>query len=202
MRVILGIGNPGSKYSGTRHNIGFDIIDHLAEKWKLEFSTSKKDYYFTGGNINASRFMLVKPSTYVNLSGIAAEQVIGEYEIGLEDLLIVCDDINLGLGKIRLRTSGGDGGHNGIVSLIYNLESDQFPRLRFGIGSDFENGLMSDYVLEKFSKDETELIEPQLKFTSEIIENFIIGGIKQMLEYYSIQSNKFNSNPNIKNLGD
>lgn len=202
MRVILGIGNPGSKYSNTRHNIGFNILDHLAAKWKLEFSPSKKDYYFTGGKINVSRFTLVKPSTYVNLSGIAAAQVIGEYEIDLEDLLIVCDDINLGLGKIRLRTSGGDGGHNGIASLIYNLESDQFPRLRFGIGSDFENGLMSDYVLEKFSEEEIELIEPQIKFTSEIIKNFIIGGAKQMLEYYSIQSNQINSNSNNNNLGN
>ena len=202
MRIVLGIGNPGSKYSGTRHNIGFNIIDHLAAKWKLEFFPSKKDYYFTGGNINASRFILVKPSTYVNMSGIAAEQVIDEYEIKLEDLLIVCDDVNLELAKIRLRTSGGDGGHNGIESLIYNLESDQFPRLRFGIGSDFKNGLMSDFVLEKFSEDEIKLIEPQIKFTSEIIENFITGGTKQMLEYYSIQSNKIKSNPNNKNLGN
>lgn len=199
---MLGIGNPGSKYSGTRHNIGFNLLDHLAAKWKLEFSRSKKDYYFTGGNINASRFILVKPATYVNLSGIAAEQVVREYKIELEDLLIVCDDINLQLGQIRLRTSGGDGGHNGIVSLIYSLESDKFPRLRFGIGSDFENGLMSEYVLEKFSNDEIELIEPQIKFTSEIIKNFIIGGTKQMLEYYSIHSNKINSNPNMKNLGN
>jgi len=199
---VLGIGNPGSKYSGTRHNIGFNLLDHLAAKWKLEFSRSKKDYYFTGGNINASRFILVKPATYVNLSGIAAEQVVREYKIELEDLLIVCDDINLQLGQIRLRTSGGDGGHNGIVSLIYSLESDKFPRLRFGIGSDFENGLMSEYVLEKFSNDEIELIEPQIKFTSEIIKNFIIGGTKQMLEYYSIHSNKINSNPNMKNLGN
>jgi PTH1 family peptidyl-tRNA hydrolase len=202
LRAVLGIGNPGSEYSGTRHNIGFNILDYLAVKWKLEFSPSKKDYYFTGGNINASRFILVKPSTYVNLTGIAAEQVIGEYEIELEDLLVICDDINLEPGQIRLRTSGGDGGHNGIVSLIYTLESDKFPRLRFGIGNDFENGLMADYVLEKFCNDEIEIIEPQIKFTSEIIENFIIGGTKQMLEYYSIQSNKINSNPNIKNLGN
>jgi PTH1 family peptidyl-tRNA hydrolase len=202
LRAVLGIGNPGLQYAGTRHNIGFSILDYFASKWKLSFSPSKKDYYSAGGTIDASRFLFVKPTTYVNLSGIAAKQIVDEYGINLEDLLIVCDDINLNLGKIRLRKSGGDGGHNGIQSLIYHFESDQFPRLRFGVGSDFKDGLMSDYVLEKFNDDEAKIIEPQIKFASEIIENFVIGGTKQMLEYFSIQSNKFNSNTNIKNLGN
>lgn len=202
MRAVLGIGNPGLNYTGTRHNIGFSILDHFAAKWKLGFSPSKKDYYFAGGTIDASRFILVKPSNYVNLSGIAAKQIIEDYDIGLENLLIVCDDINLDLGKIRLRISGGDGGHNGIESIIYQLESDQFPRLRFGVGSNFGDGSMSDYVLQKFSSDEVKLIEPKIKFVSGIIENFVTGGTKQMLEYFSIQSNKINSNTNIKNLGN
>ncbi len=202
MRAVLGIGNPGSQYAGTRHNIGFSILDYVAAKWELGFSPSKKDYFYAGGSIDASRFLFVKPSTYVNLSGVAAEQVIKEHNIKIEDFLIVCDDINLDLGKIRLRKSGGDGGHNGIESLIYHLDSDQFPRLRFGVGSDFKEGLMANYVLEKFSDDELELIEPQIKFASDIIKNFIIGGTKQMLEYFSIQSNNNNSNTNIKNLGN
>jgi PTH1 family peptidyl-tRNA hydrolase len=198
LRAVLGIGNPGLQYAGTRHNIGFSILEHFAAKWKLGFSPSKKEYYFAGGTIDASRFLFVKPSTYVNLSGIAAKQIVEDYDIALEDLLIVCDDINLDLGKIRLRKSGGDGGHNGIESIIYHLESDQFPRLRFGVGSDFEDGSMSDYVLQKFSSDEVKLIERQINFASVIIENFVIGGIKQMLEYFSIHSDKINSKPTSK----
>ena len=121
--MIFGIGNPGKKYENTKHNIGFQILDKLAEKHKLTFKAENKEYYSTGSIINASRFLLVKPVTYVNLSGVAAKEVIEKYNVPISEFLVITDDLNLELGKIRIRRSGGDGGHNGLHSIIfaYNL---------------------------------------------------------------------------------
>lgn len=200
MRAVLGIGNPGKKYEDTRHNIGFFILDKLAEKNKLSFQASKGEYYIAGSVNNASPFFLIKPTTYVNLSGIAALDFIDAHDIDLKDLLIITDDINLEPGKIRIRKSGGDGGHNGIASLIYHLHSDQFPRLRFGIGSDFNKGQMAEFVLDKFSPDDLKYINPAVESSIDIIEKFIEGGIDSALNYFSkvnqqsISISKINNN--------
>ena len=181
----MGIGNPGKKYLHTRHNIGFMILDRFASKHNLQFKPSKFDFYFSASNKNDNEFMLVKPTTYVNLSGLAAKQIVDNYNCEPSDLLVVCDDINLSSGKIRIRKSGGDGGHNGLHSIIYHLETDQFPRLRFGIGQDFEKGEMKDYVLSKFSEEEFEALENNFEFSVELLESFIAGGTEVMLNYYS-----------------
>lgn len=195
MRAVLGIGNPGTKYEKTRHNVGFMLLDKLAEKYKLTFKPSKGEYYFTGSNINASPFFLIKPVTYVNLSGIAAKDVLQNYDLATEDILVVTDDLNLENGRIRIRQSGGDGGHNGIHSIIYHLESDQFPRLRFGIGNNFEKGDMKRYVLKPYSATELELLKNDFEFAIELIENFITGGLNRMLNHFSkaVQVQKSNS---------
>ncbi|MBU2491230.1 MAG: aminoacyl-tRNA hydrolase [Bacteroidetes bacterium] len=185
MRAVLGIGNPGKKYEDTRHNIGFIILNKFAEKHKLYFKPSKGEYFIAGSDFNASPFFLIKPATYVNLSGIAAKEFLDSYKVRLEDLLIVADDINLEPGKIRIRKSGGDGGHNGIASLIYHLQSDQFPRIRFGIGNDFEKGGMADFVLEKFSIEDQKIITPAINSTLEIIEQFLVSGLSTALNYFS-----------------
>lgn len=185
MRAVLGIGNPGKKYEDTRHNIGFIILDKYVEKHRLYFKASKGEYFIAGSEINASPFFLVKPTTYVNLSGIAAKEFLDSYKVKLEDLLVVTDDVNLQLGKVRLRKSGGDGGHNGIASLIYQLQSDQFPRLRFGIGSDFEKGEMAEFVLDKFSNEDQKIINPAINSALEIIEQFIEGGLDTALNFFS-----------------
>lgn len=193
MRVILGIGNTGIKYENTRHNIGFMILDAVAKKNRLDFHPSKGEYYYAGSFNKTSPFILVKPVTYVNLTGIAAEQIVNEYEINVTELLVVSDDVNLPIGKIRVRKSGGDGGHNGLASIIYHLESNQFPRLRFGIGNQFETGMMSEYVLTKFSKDEMSNIENSIEFSVNLIEEFIKNGFDSMLSYYSQINNKINN---------
>ena len=185
MQVILGIGNPGKKYENTRHNIGFMILDEMARKRSLQFSPSKNDYYIAGSPKKASPFCFIKPSTYVNLSGIAAKQVLEEYEIETTNILVVSDDVNLPLGKIRIRKSGGDGGHNGLSSIIYHLNTDNFPRLRFGIGSEFENGTMADYVLNKFSKSDYIEIEDSMNISTQLIDDFIESGIDKMLSSFS-----------------
>ena len=194
MRAVLGIGNPGRQYENTRHNIGFGILDKFADKHKISFYPSKKDYLIAGSELNAAVFFLIKPVTFVNLSGIAASDFLSEHNIDLQDFLVVHDDINLDPGRIKIKQSGGDGGHNGINSIIYHLQNDSFPRLRFGIGKDFQQGQMADYVLSRFPKSESAILETQIGFAVDLIENFIAGGLKDMLKHYSVSiKNQINS---------
>ena len=199
MRSIVGLGNPGKRYDFTRHNVGFQILDLFAQKNKIKFKASKKDYFYSEGLFRSSDFFLVKPTTYMNSSGIAVLDFVNEYSIELEDLLIVYDDVNLQPGQIRLRKSGSDGGHNGIKSIIYHLQSDSFPRLRFGIGSEFEKGDMAEFVLAKFGSNEMNLVEESLRFAVELIEQFITGGYKSMLDLFSKQLKDKNNDENLNN---
>lgn len=213
MRVVAGLGNPGTKYELTRHNVGFQILDRFAEKHRLRFKSSKKNYNYSEGVINTSSketsqsrhclpdrqaadrlaeqiedshdFFLVKPATFMNMSGEAILDFVRDHPVDLENLIVVFDDVNLPLGEVRLRKSGGDGGHNGIKSIIYHLQSNSFPRLRFGIGNEFEKGEMAQFVLDKFSKDEFKIIDESIKFAVGLIEEFIYGGYKTMLDYFS-----------------
>jgi peptidyl-tRNA hydrolase, PTH1 family len=202
LRVIFGIGNPGKKYLNTKHNIGFSILDHIAEKYSLQFKPSKKDYYITGSKINASQFFLIKPTTFVNLSGIAANQVFEDIELVIEDFLVLVDDVNLDVGKLRIRNSGGDGGHNGLYSINYQLQNDNYPRLRFGIGKDFEHGEMADYVLSGFDKSALPDLQKAIECSGELVASFITGGTKAMLENFSQLNNKLKSNKIDDHLGE
>lgn len=190
MRVVVGLGNPGTKYNLTRHNVGFLILDRLAEKYSLEFKPSKKDYYYSEGLLDSSDFFLVKPTTYMNLSGEAVLDFTDLHPVNVEDILVLVDDVNLLPGQIRLRKSGSDGGHNGIKSIIYHLQSDSFPRLRFGIGNEFEKGEMANFVLARFNKNELKDLEKSLDLSVKLIEKFICGGYKSMLDFFSINSKK------------
>lgn len=178
----MGIGNPGSRYSQTRHNSGFLLLDYYAQKNSLHFAASKNDYFFAEGKTAQSGFSLIKPTTYVNNSGIAALQALEEFNVPVSDFLVIADDINLETGKVRIRVGGGDGGHNGINSIIYHLNSDEFPRLRIGIGNNFGKGEMADYVLSPFSNEEFTTISTAFKEAELLIDQFILGGIKQMLD--------------------
>jgi PTH1 family peptidyl-tRNA hydrolase len=182
VRVIFGIGNVGNRYSQTRHNSGFLLLDQYAQKNSLAFIASENDYFFAEGKTAQGGFSLIRPTTYVNNSGIAALQVIEKYNAPIADLLVVADDINLETGKVRIRVGGGDGGHNGLNSIIYHLNSDDFPRLRIGIGNNFPKGEMADYVLSPFSNEEFTLISAAFQESVLLIDEFIQGGIKQMLD--------------------
>lgn len=190
MRAILGIGNPGSRYEHTRHNIGFMILDAYAENKKLSFKKSIYDYVYAGSQDTTSPFVLIKPTTFVNRSGMAAIQVQQNYNLQIEDFLVIADDVNLEEGMVRIRKSGGNGGHNGLASIIYHLESKSFPRLRFGIGMNFSNGDMANYVLKKLSNKNLKELGSQVEFCIELIDNFIFGGIKNLLEYFSVNSHR------------
>lgn len=194
MRAIVGIGNPGKKYQFNRHNVGFLALDHFAEKFKLKFKPAKNDYYFSEGELEGNPFILIKPTTYVNNSGIAVKDLADTYNIPAHELLVVVDDINLGEFDFRLKKSGSDGGHNGLASIIYHLNSDAFPRLRIGIGSDFEKGSLADYVLSDFNETELKKLFETFEFTSEILRAFIIGGYNTCLSEYSKIKNKLKDN--------
>ena len=185
MRGILGIGNPGINYLRNRHNAGFLILDNLAERKSLDFRPAKGDYFIALGEQNGESYCLIKPTTYVNKTGQAALQVIEKFKIEIVELLVVCDDVNIKTGQLRIRKSGGDGGHNGLASIIYDFNSDQFPRLRIGIGNDFDEGELSSYVLTDFSDDEEKLLTAVVKNSILLIEEFINGGYEAMLDLNS-----------------
>lgn len=185
MRAIIGIGNPGKKYKLNRHNIGFLTLDNFAQSYRLKFSPSKFDYEYLEGVFDFNEYVLIKPTTYVNNSGIAVIQLIEKYSIDPTDILVVVDDINLNKFDFRLKKSGSDGGHNGLASIIYYLKRNDFPRLRIGIGSDFEEGSLSHYVLSDFSNDEIKFLENLYPVFSDIIKSFIVGGYKSALAVYS-----------------
>jgi len=181
VRILLGIGNPERRYNFNRHNVGFMLLDYFAKEHSVAFKPSKFDYYYATGNLSPSSFMLIKPTTYVNNSGLAALQAFKKYETNIEDFLVIVDDVNLQFADIRIRKSGGDGGHNGINSIIFHLQDDQFPRLRIGIGNNFAEGKMADYVLTDFSEEEKEALPNVFKTGTVLLEEFIIGGVSRML---------------------
>ena len=195
MRVIFGIGNPGSKYENNRHNIGFKLLDYFAFKNSLSFIPSKSSYYYCRGNLLNSEYYLIKPTTYVNNSGVAAAELFESLNLRISDLLVVHDDINLNIGTIKVKLSGGDGGHNGINSIIYHLISNEFTRLRIGVGNNFEKGEMAAYVLSDFNQEEKKVLEKVFETGASLIEEFIKGGTKQILDANSLMSG------NAKNSG-
>ncbi len=190
MRIIIGIGNPGRRYAFTRHNAGFMLLDYIAEKKSLNFSPGNGDYYFAETNFNSNIVLLVKPTTFVNNSGLAALQLLEDNNLSPEDLLVVHDDINLETARIRVRTSGGDGGHNGISSIIYHLASGNFPRIRIGIGSNFLKGEMAEYVLSGFAEEEFELLKKTFNEAELLIGEFAANGLNKLMDANSKLSNK------------
>ncbi len=173
------------------------ILDALANKHKLSFTPDKGEYYSVGSNLIASHFCLYKPTTFMNLSGNAISQIVETNNLELENLLVITDDINLPIGNVRFRESGGDGGHNGLSSIIYSLETNRFSRLRFGVGNKFEDGEMPKYVLDKFYENEKEIIRLGIGFSISLIEKFILGGKKEMMNFYSNEINNINKKINI-----
>jgi peptidyl-tRNA hydrolase, PTH1 family len=157
MYCIVGLGNHGSDYIQTRHNVGFLVVDKFAAATHATFRPGKGDYWFAECSLNNNKVALLKPTTYMNNSGIAVKEFLEREKIPLDRLLVVCDDFQLPLGTIRMRQNGTDGGHNGLSSVIYHLMTDQFARLRCGIASAMmpvEKSMMKDFVLGQFTESE------------------------------------------------
>lgn len=159
MVVVLALGNPGARYEATRHNIGWMIADALAEKLGTSFRPAKGEYYEAPAKVGDREVLLVKPTTYMNNSGVAAAQLIEKLGISPADMLALVDEIQFPVGRIQLKPSGSPGGHNGIESLIYHLGTLDIPRLRCGVGNAFGPGEMADYVLSPFPAEEKEIVD-------------------------------------------
>lgn len=172
-KVILGIGNPGEKYSCTRHNLGFDVVDAVAQDLSLSFELEKCKSLLAMGEYNNQKILLVKPLTFVNLSGQAAKEIIHFGCLDSSSLLVVVDDIHLKVGDMRFRPKGSSGGHNGLKSIISYLGTEEFPRLRIGIGQ--PQGELIEHVLSCFSQDETSVIKNTVVLAKEKCKNWLMS---------------------------
>ena len=179
--LIAGLGNIGAEYENTRHNIGFDIVDHLAAAhngaWKLDSQA-----YVTEIKHKGRTLVLIKPTTYMNLSGKAVKYWMEKHKIQPENLLVIVDDLNLDLGKMRLRDKGSDGGHNGLKDIHDKLGTSQYIRLRMGIGNDFRPGQQVNFVLGKWKPAEMEAVEKMIIKASDAVKNFTTIGLKLTMD--------------------
>tara|TARA_B110000977_G_C11079380_1_gene492383 strand:+ start:2029 stop:2700 length:672 start_codon:yes stop_codon:yes gene_type:complete len=182
--LIVGLGNIGPKYHNTRHNIGFKTLDYLAEKENLTWETAKLGD-ITIYKVKGRSFLLLKPSTYMNLSGKAVKYWLDKEKIPLENLLVVTDDLNLPFGSIRVKIKGSDGGHNGLKDIQNLLQTTKYNRFRFGISNEFSKGSQIDYVLGDWSSDEEKQLPERLEISKKIIESFALAGINITMNSYN-----------------
>ncbi len=182
--LVVGLGNPGMEYDNTRHNIGFNVVDVLAKKHGGVFILDRGGHRTTI-KIKGKTFVLIKPTTYMNLSGKAVNYWLQKEGVSKENLLVVTDDLALPFGKIRLKGSGSDGGHNGLKDIQFTLQSNEYARLRFGIGSDFAKGRQSDYVLGKWSEEEQLTLNEQVTLAVEACEAFCAIGLQLAMSQFN-----------------
>lgn len=182
--LIIGLGNIGAEYANTRHNIGFVVADALANELKGRFSVERL------ASVSKVKFkgrilVIIKPTSYMNLSGKSVKYWMDQEKIPIERILIVLDDIALPLGALRMKARGGDAGHNGLTDIILKLDTDIFPRLRIGIGDDFPRGYQADYVLGQWSRSEEKLMIPRVETAVEAIKSFVTLGIDRTMTAFN-----------------
>ena len=190
MKLIVGLGNPGDYYSGTRHNVGFMVMSALAKQIGTSFTKKENNSRTAHGTINGTSVILARPQTYMNNSGESVKALMHKYKIEKQDLIVVHDDMDLPLAKLRIRNGGSSGGHKGINSIIARIGSPDFARIKIGIGHPaHEANEVIDYVLEKFSADEKKLLDETIDKTCKAIIDIVDNGIDHAM-------NEFNSNDN------
>ncbi len=183
--LIAGLGNPGREYSESRHNVGFKVLDTLANTFNLSFSRVESNALVQKHTYHDKRLILAKPQTFMNRSGLAVGALARFYKIEAWNVLIVSDDLDLPLGRIRLRPGGGSGGHRGLLSINQHLGTDQFPRLRIGIGRPPGNQDPADYVLHRFHPEEQQELEILLAESRDCILSFLDDGIENAMNQYN-----------------
>ncbi len=185
MKLIVGLGNPGSLYAATRHNVGFNIVDKLARRFGLCFKSGKGPYVYGDIYYKQKKIVLLKPMTYMNLSGEAVSHALNYRKIDSRDLLVVVDDLNLPVGKLRGRAKGSSGGHKGLNSIIAGLNTDYFSRLRIGIQHPEQDRNWADYVLEPFARAEREVIDETLEIAADACLYWVENGIENMMSKFN-----------------
>jgi len=181
--MIAGLGNPGRKYAGTRHNVGFEVLDFLAVRHRLDWESAPADAMMA--KWRASGALLAKPLTFMNLSGHAVGELLRYFKIDLPDLLIVVDDVNLELGRLRARAGGSAGGHNGLKSLIAQLGTEDFARVRIGVGRGDARRDLADHVLATFDPDERTVVAETVSRTADAVELFVAEGIGPVMNRFN-----------------
>lgn len=186
MYIIAGLGNPGLKYHMTRHNIGFHTIDYIAENLGVKVNKSKYNALYGETEIGGEKVLIIKPQTFMNLSGDSIVEFVRFFKIPVENVIVINDDISLDVGRIRVRAKGSAGGHNGLKSIIYQLRSDNFPRIKMGVGAPPNAGFeLADYVLGRFAKDEIPVMEEAIIKASKAAEEIIKNGTASAMNKYN-----------------
>lgn len=184
-KIIVGLGNPGKRYDKTRHNMGFSLLDALAKKWGLGFNQAKWDALVGEGHLGANSILLLKPQTFMNRSGRSIQQAVSFYKLPMEDLLVVLDDVDIHLGSIRLRAKGSAGTHNGLKSVVQELGSDAFPRLKLAVGRRPVEMDMVDFVLAPFGDKERAFIEEEITAGVSCVEDWLSQGVEYAMNRWN-----------------
>lgn len=184
MYVIAGLGNPGTQYENTKHNIGFITVDYLAEKHQISIKKLKHKALVGEGTISGQKVLLVKPQTFMNLSGNSIREIVAYYKISMEELIVIYDDIDIPMGSLRIRKKGSAGTHNGMRSIVYDLQSDQFPRIRIGIGGE-RKGDLADYVIGGFQKSQIPVMEEAVRQAVAAVECMMEKGMDAAMGEYN-----------------
>ena len=185
MYLIVGLGNPENEYANTRHNMGFDAINHLSRKLNINVNKEKFKGIYGDTILNGEKVILLKPQTYMNLSGESIIQFKQFYKIPPENIILIYDDIDVDVGKIKIRKKGGPGSHNGMKSVVKELKSEDFPRIRVGIGKPMFKEMMIGYVLEKLNGNEREILEESTKLAANAVYDIITSGIDKAMNMYN-----------------
>ena len=185
MKIIVGLGNPGKKYENTRHNLGYKVVDLLSEKLKINFNKEKMEGQYGNGKIGDEKIILVKPLTYMNLSGNCVTQFLKYFKVGPEDLIVIYDDIDIKVGRIRIKPNGNPGTHNGMKDITNKIGTKEFARVRVGSGKPIEEMDLADYVLSNFKKEEMDDINKSIEDASEAVIKLLNDGIEEAMNKYN-----------------
>ncbi|MEF9940996.1 MAG: aminoacyl-tRNA hydrolase [Lachnospiraceae bacterium] len=186
MYIIVGLGNPTEQYAGTRHNVGFDVIDTISDRYHISMDIRKHRAYCGKGIIDGQKVILAKPQTFMNLSGESVRSLIDYYKVEEEQqLIVIYDDVSLDVGQLRIRQKGSAGGHNGIKSIIAHLGTTVFPRIKIGVGEKPSRYDLADYVLGHFTKTELEFMQDGYEKATEAIEYMVHGNIEQAMNQFN-----------------
>jgi peptidyl-tRNA hydrolase, PTH1 family len=185
MKIIVGLGNPGKQYEKTRHNVGFEVIDELSKKWSISLDQAKHKGIYGVGMVRGEKVLLLKPLTYMNLSGESISAVMHFFKVEIADVVIIYDDLDLPPGRIRLRQKGSAGGHNGIKSSIAHLGTQEFNRIRIGIGRPIGRIPVPDYVLGRFSSEEWDQVRAMIEKSADACETWLEKPFVQVMNEYN-----------------
>lgn len=183
--VIVGLGNPGTQYNNTRHNVGFEAVDFLAGKYGIKISRLKHKALLGDGTIEGKRVILVKPQTFMNLSGESVREIVEWHKLPMNRMIVIYDDIDLELGKIRIRPKGSAGTHNGMRSVIYQIQSDEFPRIRIGINKPPQGWDLADFVLSKFGAEDRKIANEGVVGAAEAAACIVKSGVDSVMNKYN-----------------